>query len=293
MLPSIHIGPFTIWSFGLTMVAAFLVGGVLGARQAAHVGADTELVFDLLPWAAASGILGAKLLSMLVHLDQTLAHPFDAFVHSGMVWYGGLIGGVAAAAWRVHRAGIPLSLLFDQGAAPVALAHAVGRIGCFLAGDDYGMPTASWLGVEFARGLPPSSAGYLRANGATIPASVSDATIVAVHPTQLYEAAGLVVIFAILWRASRARRLGAWKVFGLYAALYGAERFLLEAIRPKDDRILWGYTVSQAISAGLVLAAVVLLARRSAPVSLAPARIARSRGGESASRAVAIDGARG
>jgi phosphatidylglycerol:prolipoprotein diacylglycerol transferase len=137
-------------------------------------------------------------------------------------------------------------------------------MGCFLVGDDYGLPTDSALGMVFPeQAAIPSTAGYLRTVGAEIPPGVPDAALLAVHPTQLYEIAAALIMFAILWRVSRwALRPG--RLFALFLALYGIERFLIEFVRAKDDRFVLGLTTSQMMSLLLLGAAAYLWTRQAA-----------------------------
>jgi phosphatidylglycerol:prolipoprotein diacylglycerol transferase len=154
-----------------------------------------------------------------------------------MSWFGGFLGGVGAGSWMLKRRGI--SWLAGVSAATPALAagHAIGRIGCFLVGDDYGRPTDLPWGVAFPEGLPP--------------------VFVPVHPTQLYEAALLV---PIAWLLVRWRRQGVNDavVVGRYLILAGALRFAIEFVRV-NERVLGPMTVAHLISAAVALAGVLLL----------------------------------
>jgi phosphatidylglycerol:prolipoprotein diacylglycerol transferase len=158
--------------------------------------------------------------------------------------------------------------LFDATAPALMFAYAVGRMGCFLVGDDYGLPTDSWVGIAFPQGAPPSTAGYLRSVGAEIPMTVPDSAIVTVHPTQLYEVGAALVLFAVLWQVSK-RKLRPGQLFGLYLGLYGVERFLIEFVRAKGDRILFGLSTSQVASLLLLGVAAYLWTRRSGPAMAA------------------------
>jgi len=130
----------------------------------------------------------------------------------------------------------------------------IGRIGCFLVGDDYGRPTDLPWGVAFENGLPPTTAFYLRQEfGIAIPADVPGATLLEVHPTQLYEtAAALLIWFVGVRLLARRRRPGDVAIPVL--ALLAVERFLVEFLRAKDDRFLGPFTVAQAISVAVVVA---------------------------------------
>lgn len=244
-----RIGGFTVTSFGLMMLLSFLVGGWLLSRELARRELRPDIAWDALVWLALGGIVGAKVYYLALHWSALAADPVGELTsRGGLVWFGGLAGGALAYVWYARRRALPLATMLDASALPLTLAYAVGRVGCFLVGDDYGLPTRSWLGVAFPNGSPPSTAGYLRSVGAHVPGSVPDTTVLAVHPTQLYEIAAALVIFGILWRVAR-RPLRPGRLFGAWLALYSVERFLIEFVRAKDDRIAWGFTTSQVVAA--------------------------------------------
>jgi phosphatidylglycerol---prolipoprotein diacylglyceryl transferase len=259
MYPNLFtIGDFTVTTFGLMMFLAFVTAAWVTSIQLGRRGLRPDLAWDMLLWVALGGILGAKLYYVALHWEDLLANPMGThFSRAGLVWYGGLIGGVLAYYWLIRRRNLPLAPMFDSVMPALMLSYAVGRMGCFLVGDDYGVPTESWVGIAFPEGAPPTQAGYLRAMGADIPASVSDFEVLAVHPTQLYEVGAGLLMFGILWKLShRALRSGQLFAFGL--GLYGIERFLIEFVRLKDDIVFWGLSTSQLMSVIAVLAAVAL-----------------------------------
>jgi phosphatidylglycerol:prolipoprotein diacylglycerol transferase len=156
------------------------------------------------------------------------------------------------------------------------VGYAVGRLGCFLVGDDYGAPTNAPWGVAFPQGAPPSTAGNLRAFGVDIPASTPDSTVLAVHPTQLYETGMTLIILAILIRLRPRLASTPGHLFMVWLALAGVERFIVEIFRAKDDRFLGGFSVAQLISVlliGTAAAFYVALQKRGARV---PAKVARA-----------------
>ena len=259
------IGDFTVTSFGLMMFLSFVVGAWVLARQFEKRDMDPELAWDMLLWIAVGGILGAKLYYVGLHLDDLAADPLRELTNrGGLVWYGGFIGGVAAFWWQVRKRDLPLAKTFDSAAPALAIGYAVGRLGCFLVGDDYGRPTDSWVGIAFPEGYPPTTAGYFRSIGTEIPAQIPDTAVLAVHPTQLYEIAAALVMFAILWRLSGRLRPG--RLFALYLVMYAVERFLVEFVRAKTDHVLGGFTTSQIASVLLiVLAGVIWQRTRGAP----------------------------
>lgn len=246
------IGNFPITSFGLMMFLAFITAAYVTGRQLDRYGMKRELAWDLLAVVAIGGILGAKIYYIALHWSDLMAAPLHELTsRGGLVWYGGLMGGVLAYFFQIRRQKLPAAVMFDATAPALAIAYAVGRTGCFLVGDDYGLPTNGPFGIAFPNGSPPSTAGYLRSVGAHIPAAIPNSQVVTVHPTQLYEIGMALIMFAILWRIG-ARRLRRGQLFALYMVLYGIERFLIEFVRAKGDRFVLGLSTSQLASIALL-----------------------------------------
>lgn len=243
-----RIGSFEVTTFGLMMFLAFLSAGWILAKQFRKYGLDDELASSMVVAAALGGIIGAKIYYAILFHDWRLL-----FARAGLVWYGGLIGGFLACSWVVWRAKADYLTVADAVAPALSLGYAVGRIGCFLVGDDYGAPTNAWYGVAFPKGAPPTTAENLREFGAKVDASIPDYQILRVHPTQLYETAMALIMFGVLMYLNRRphRRGLAW---GLFLIMLGIERFLVEFVRAKDDRFLGPFTVAQLISVLLVIA---------------------------------------
>lgn len=255
MIPELfRIGPLAISPFGVAMMAAF-VAAYLQLRAALRLNGagDVDDASALVFWGGFSGIVGAKLYYALLYGDASLL-----LERYGLVWYGGFVAATATLLWLIRRRRLPFAGTADALATSLALGYGIGRIGCFLVGDDYGVPTELPWGVAFPRGLPPTTAGSLRAQfDVDIPASISDQTLLAVHPTQLYETAAALVIWLIALRLLRRRApagTAALAVLGLLAA----ERFAVEILRAKDDRFFGVLTLAQVISV-IVLAVVVVL----------------------------------
>jgi phosphatidylglycerol:prolipoprotein diacylglycerol transferase len=242
-----------ITSFGVMIALAFVAGGMVLSRELARKGEDPEHAWDLAGWAAIFGILGAKIYYLFLHFPETKADPLHAILsRSGLVWYGGFILAAAAVAFRIRRLKLPV-LTFADGIAPaLALGYAVGRIGCFLVGDDYGGPTTLPWGIAFPNGAPPSTAGNLRAFGVHVPAGVPDGMVMTVHPTQLYETGLSLAIFFLLWKL-RHRFATPGAIWFIWLALAGVERFVVEIFRAKDDRLLGVLSIAQVISLAIVL----------------------------------------
>lgn len=262
-----RIGDFDVTTFGLMMFLSFLSAAWLTGKQLERYGYKREIAWDVLAWVAIGGIVGAKLYYLGLHWENLVADPIGELTsRGGLVWYGGLIGGVLAYYLQIRAKKLSPALMFDATAPALAFAYAVGRIGCFLVGDDYGVPTDSAVGIAFPNGSPPSTAGNLRAIGVDVPAAVPDATVLAVHPTQLYEVGLALIMFAVLWNIGK-RSMHRGHLFALWMALYSVERFVIEFVRAKDD-IFFGFSTSQMMSILLLIGAAVLWQRqRSAPLT--------------------------
>ena len=272
-----EIGGFKVTSFGASIALAFLAGAWLTARGLKRQGENPEYAWDLAGWAAICGILGAKLYYLLLHFPETAADPWGALLsRSGLVWYGGLIGGSAGVLFRLWQLKLPVWKFGDSIAPGLAAGYVIGRIGCFLVGDDYGAPTNLPWAVAFPQGAPPSTAGNLRAFGVDVPASVPDGAVLAVHPTQLYEAGLSLIILIVLLRLRPRLSATTGQLFFLWLTLAGAARFIVEIFRAKDDRLLGMFSVAQLISVLLIATGIAFyyaLQRRAAPV---PAKVARA-----------------
>jgi len=155
---------------------------------------------------------------------------------------------------------VPPRWTMELTAAPLAVGYALGRVGCFLVNDDYGIPSSLPWAMKFPRGLPPSTVGELANLHVSFPPGTDPLQVVAVHPTQIYETALMLAAFWLLWRLRGHRHAVGWR-FGVYLVLAGVERFLVEFVRAKDDRLLGPFTLAQATSALLVLVGIVILRR--------------------------------
>jgi phosphatidylglycerol:prolipoprotein diacylglycerol transferase len=256
-----HIGSFSISPFGVTLVVALFAAYLQMRKGMQHYGIGSEEDASGVVFAAGFfGILGGKVYYAILTWDwHTL------FDRAGIVFYGCFIGGLLAALWQIRRRQLPMARTFDAIGPALALGYGVGRVGCFLVGDDYGVPTSLPWGVTFKVGLPPTTAGNLRHYfGVDVPPEIADSAWVAVHPTQLYETGLALLIwgFALFLMTRRELRPG---VLGLtIIGLLAVERFAVEFIRAKDDRIFDGsLTVAQLISLA-ILASVILIGWRRA-----------------------------
>ena len=220
---------YPISTFGVMLAIAFLTGFWITAKRMREEGLDEELASTLLIYAMFGGLLGSKLY-FAIDVGIRTGAPFTDlfFARAGITWYGGLGGGLLAC-WicaRIHK--VPFRALAECSASTLAVGQALGRVGCFLVGDDYGKVTDVAWAVTFPLGAPPTNE-Y-------------------VHPTQLYEVAWLLPVAAFLW----VRRKRSPFVFGEYLALNGLGRVVIESWRVNPEVAL-GLTEPQWIGVGLVL----------------------------------------
>jgi phosphatidylglycerol:prolipoprotein diacylglycerol transferase len=255
-----HIGSLSISPFGLMMVLAFLASWAVlrwGMRRL-ELG-DEEDSSALLLAAGIGGIVGAKIYYAILYGDWHLLLD-----RSGLVWYGALIGGTVAVLWTIRRRKLSVWPVTDLAGPAVAIGYAIGRVGCFLVGDDYGNPTDLPWGVKFPYGLPaPTTAAFMRSEyGASIPEGVSPNELVAVHPTQLYETLAALAI-CVLGVVLIKRRVPVGRVAILSFGLLALERFGVEFLRAKDDRFFGPLTLAQLLSLAVVVLLAVLWTTRS------------------------------
>lgn len=243
----LQLGPVEITGYGLMMMVAFLMGGWIIAIELKRRGLAEDYAADAVAAAVIGGIVGAKLWYVAVSQDMNAL-----FSRGGLVWYGGFIGGTAAVILNGWRLKVPLRWTMQLVAPALPAAYALGRIGCFLVNDDYGRPTDVAWAVKFPRGLPPSTAASMeQLFGIPVPAGTDPSTVLAVHPTQIYEAILMLAAFMWLWTLRKSGRPIGW-IFGLYLVIAGVERFLIEILRAKDDRFLGPFTLAQLTSVILV-----------------------------------------
>ena len=267
------LGGEPITSFGVFMLFAFLTGGYVIRAGMRDVGEDPDKAWDLVFMGVVGGILGAKLYYVLLNYERLISDPRTLLIsRGGLVWYGGFLLATVFVIWEIRRQKMPLPKMADIIAPALALAYAVGRIGCFLVGDDWGRPTDSWLGIAFPRGTPPTRVDVIEGLGIAVDPELVEkyGQIVPVHPTQLYEIGLSTLIFFLLWKMRGDGRGAGW-IFMLWLALAGAERFLVEFLRAKDDRFFGVLTLAQLISLAIVAAGIIGMTRvRREPVA-APA----------------------
>jgi phosphatidylglycerol:prolipoprotein diacylglycerol transferase len=243
MYPEINLGPLTLQTFGLMFALAFLAAGALIARRLDELGRPVDWAYEMGLAALIGGVVGSRLYYVVENYDKVKDDLLgNIFTGSGLVWYGGAIGGaITVLLWAWYRGILGLALL-DLAAPALALGYAIGRCGCQLSGDgDYGK---AWDG-PWAMAYPDG----------TVP---TDQTV---HPTPIYETLAMGLGAYVLWQLRNRFRAGI--LFAFYLVYAGAERFLVEFVRRNEDALL-GLTQPQLESAVMVIAGLtwILVAKR-------------------------------
>jgi phosphatidylglycerol:prolipoprotein diacylglycerol transferase len=217
---------FTLYTFGLLLASAYIAAYWWLTREGRREGLDVELLASLGLWAIVGAVLGAKALMIVRALPEYMGAPAEVFSLSVLTsagdFYGGFIGALIASTLFFHRhPGLPFWRAADVCGPAIALGQAIGRIGCLMAGDDYGRPTALPWAVRF------TDADAARIGGAPLG--------VPLHPVQLYESIICLVLFVVLVQLSRRKRFDG-EVILAYTLIYAIARFVLEFFRGDADR---------------------------------------------------------
>lgn len=249
-----HLGPLEITGYGLMVMAGFLMGGWVMQVELGRRGLREDYAADIVVAAVIGGIVGAKA------YYAALVGDLGALVsRAGMVWYGGFIGGFLAVVGMSLWRRVPVRFTMELTAPALAVGYALGRVGCFLVQDDYGVPTSLPWAMRFPEGTPPSTAANLQLQfGVDVAPGVAPSEVLAVHPTQLYEVAIMLGVFWLLWRLRRHAHAVGW-LFGVYLVAAGLERFGIEFLRAKDDRFLGALTLAQGVSLAVAAAGLALM----------------------------------
>jgi phosphatidylglycerol---prolipoprotein diacylglyceryl transferase len=229
--PEFHVLGITVQAFGLMMALGFVVAGLAATVYLKELGRPVDWGYEMIFAALVGGLVGARLWWLAENWsdakDDVLGSLFSG---SGLVWYGGAIGGAIAVLTWAWRRGVLDLVTLDVAAVPLAAGYAVGRIGCQLAGDgDYGKPWDGPWAMAYPHGTVP--------------------TTTPVHPTPVYETLAMGLVALLLWRWRHRWRPGT--LFALYLVLAGSERFLVEFIR-RNEPVLLGLTQPQVISVMMI-----------------------------------------
>ncbi len=252
-----NLGRFEFTGFGIAMLAAFIIAQIIAQHELWRRGHDPAPISDLIFAAVIGGILGGKIYYAILMGDVSAL-----FSRAGLVFWGGLMGGIAAVLFVAWRKKLSLYRIADVGGICVAAAYAVGRTGCWAVGDDYGRAWNGPWAVAFPNGAPPSTVQNMtNLFHMHFPAGMNPMEVVSVHPTQLYEVVLAFIMFLILWRLRDHRHAEGW-LFGLYCVLAGVERFFMEIFRAKDDRFFGPFTTAQIFAILFVIAGIIIMQTR-------------------------------
>jgi phosphatidylglycerol:prolipoprotein diacylglycerol transferase len=245
MQPEIHLGPLTLQTFGIAFAFAFIACGLVFGRRLMELGKPVDWAYEGIFAALLGGLIGSRLDYIIQNWDQVSGDVFgNIFSGSGLVFFGGLIGGAIGVLLWAHWRGFLGWDLLDVGGPCIALGYAVGRIGCQVSGDgDYGEPSD----LPWAMAYPTGTV----------------ATTDEVHPTPVYETLTMGIVTLVLWNLRD--RVAPGVIIGLYLFLGGLERFLVEFIR-RNDAVVAGLTIPQLFSLAMMAGGAALLyARRNVP----------------------------
>jgi len=250
MRPEIHVFGLSLKSFGIVFASGFLGAGAIIGRRLKELSKPVDYAYEMAFAALIGGLVGSRVYYIIENYSL-VKHDLlgNLFSGSGLVWYGGVIGGaIAVIGWAKWRGMLSLALL-DLASVPLAMGYAIGRIGCQVAGDgDFGR----WcfhgrVPVTCPGSDLPWAMGYPHGTVPTPPG-------VKVQPTPIYETVAMGLIAWWLWRMRDRFRPGA--LFAFYLALSGLERLLVEFLR-RNHHVLAGLTAPQLESIGLMAAGAV------------------------------------
>jgi phosphatidylglycerol---prolipoprotein diacylglyceryl transferase len=243
--PEIHIGPLELKTFGICFALGFLAAGLLIGRRLRELGHPIDWAYEMIFAGLIGGLVGSRLDYMIQNWDEVSDDLLGNVVSgSGLVWFGGLVGGaLGVILWARWRGWLGWRM-FDTAAVPLAVGYAIGRVGCQLSGDgDYGTRSELPWAMAYPDGTVP--------------------TTEEVHPTPVYETLAMGLAGLVLWRLRD--RYAPGVLFGLYLVIAGFERFLIEFIRRNDD-VAAGLTQAQLIGLVLIgLGAAIVAVRRDVP----------------------------
>jgi phosphatidylglycerol---prolipoprotein diacylglyceryl transferase len=242
--PEISIGPVDLQAFGLALALGFLAAGAIVTRRLRELGKPRDWAYEMIFAALVGGLVGARIDYLIQNWDEVSDDLLgNIFSGSGLVWFGGLVGGaLGVILWARWRGWLRWEM-FDAACLPLAIGYAIGRVGCQLAGDgDYGVESDLPWAMAYPEGTVP--------------------TTDEVHPTPIYETLAVGLGAFVLWHLRD--RFAPGVLFGLYLMLVGGERFLVEFIR-RNDSVVAGLTLAQLFSLALLaLGTAIVVTRRNA-----------------------------
>lgn len=240
MYPTLFtIGNVDISSFSTMVLVAFLVAYFIGESELKRKGLNSNLADLLLIACVIGGLGGSKILFLYqnVGFSDFISDPVR-YLASGFTFLGGFLGALLLMWFVTQMKRVKYLLVTDAAAPALVLAYGIGRIGCLLVGDDYGIPTNLPWAIAFPNGSPP--------------------TYLAVHPTQIYDTISMVIFFIILWSIRKKAFPIGWMT-AVTLMVLGVQRFMVEFLRSTTPSFVPGLSQAQVISIVLVLVGAVLL----------------------------------
>jgi phosphatidylglycerol:prolipoprotein diacylglycerol transferase len=254
MIPVLfHIGPLTVYSYGLMMALGFLAADWVVTLECRRRSLPADYASSMIVWAAITGIAASRLLDIFNNFSSYMADPKSMiFSGSGFVWYGGMIGGILAVYVVSRRYKIPFLQTADMAAPALAIGQAIGRLGCLTSGDgDWGLPST----LPWAMSFPKAIVGW---NSDTVLKLGPGGTLISgyfpgvrVHPTPIYETILYTGVFLLLW-SLRKKGLADGRLLYLYLMLAGLARFMVEFLRI-NPRVFAGLSEAQVIAIGMMI----------------------------------------
>jgi phosphatidylglycerol:prolipoprotein diacylglycerol transferase len=217
------------------------------SKDLKRLGYSPSLAGDIIFAAAVGGIVGSRIYFLLENFDQFIQDPLGMiFSGGGLVFLGGLIGGLLAVTYVIKKNDLKWLLVADLVAPLLILGYAIGRIGCLLVGDDYGLPTDAPWGIAFPNGIPPSTYSVFQSRYPWVDLSGFSPGVLKVHPTQVYEIFLGSGIFYYLYQKRLSIQIQG-SLFFTYLILAGIERFAVEFLRINQKYFI-GLSGAQIIS---------------------------------------------
>lgn len=234
-------------SYGFMLMMAFYTCYYFLNKDLKRLGYDSNLSGDIVFAAAVGGILGSKIYYLIENFDRVIADPTGMiFSGAGLVFLGGLMGGTLGVTFVINKNNLSWITFADIVAPLLILGYAIGRIGCLLVGDDYGLPTHLPWGIEFPNGLPPSTYSIFQTYYPWVNLDNFEPGVLSVHPTPIYEASiGGLIFYYLYQKRTSVTIVGS--LFFTYLILAGTERFIVEFLRVNEKYFI-GLSGAQMIS---------------------------------------------
>lgn len=293
MIPILFsIGPLNVYSYGLMLGIAFILGSYILAWHFKQHKIDPAIASTITVLAVIFGVGGAKLLFLIEEWPSFVRDPWGmAFSAGGLTWYGGFVLGLLAVTLYIRKKRVPFLKLWDGLGLALIIAYGVGRVGCHLSGDgDYGTPTDLPWGTIYAQGTAkptlmlsdyfdrnPEERARWHYDSLRVIVAGRDRMghyyyrfdeVTPLHPTPIYElllgCAGFAVLLSV-----RKRLKTDGMLFMVYLLLASTFRFVVEFLR-LQPRILWGLSEAQLFSIALFILALIgltILERRSSSLT--------------------------